>query len=426
MSDGGPTQVIRPWQPVTVPASDLAGLPEISRESELLRLAQSALRTPFDLVAGPIFRASLFRLGTVDYVLLLVIHHIAFDGWSAGILREELARLYGAFCRGQDSPLPPLELNYADYAAWQRQCWESGVWQADLDYWQEQLRGSLPVLDLPIARPRPGTPGHRGTTVSLQLDAAQSAELRAFCRREQVTPFMALLAAYQVLLFRYGGQEDLVVGCPIAGRSDVGTEQLVGCFINTLPLRVTPRAEISFHNFLAQVRDKALAAFQHQDLPFEKIVEAVNPARTMSALPVYQTLFNFRNLPVVPTAAAGLEIEPWDFDPGLAQVDLALTVVEYPDGFSCHWTYDCDLFAEDDIRRLAECYSALLCGVLADPTVCLGELPLLSAEERQRILVEWNDTTVEYPRDKCVHQLFESQVGLRHRTQRQSSMRIRC
>jgi amino acid adenylation domain-containing protein len=409
--DGRPTQVIRPWQPVTVPITDLGGLPGATWETELLRLAQPAAQAPFDLAAGPVFRASLFRLGPVDHLLLLVVHHIAFDGWSGGILRDELAQLYAAFGKGRASPLPPLGLDYADYAAWQRQCWESGIWQADLDYWQEELRGPLPVLDLPIARPRPATPRHQGASVSYGLDAAQATELRAFCRREQVTPLMLLLAAYQVLLYRYSGQEDVIVGCPVAGRADVGAELLIGCFSNTLALRATLRGELSFREFLAQVCDKALAAYQHQGVPFDKVVEAVNPARTLSTPPVFQTLYNFRDLPAPPTGPVGLQIEPWDFDHGLAQFDLALTVAEHPGGITCDWTYDCDLFAAEDIRRLAECYRVLLCGALADPALCLGELPLLSAEQRQRIVVEWNDTSRDYPRDKCVHELFEEQAA---------------
>jgi amino acid adenylation domain-containing protein len=385
--DGQPTQVIRPWQPVTVPITDLAGLPEATREAELLRLAQSVAQAPFDLSAGPVFRASLFRLGPAGHVLVLVIHHIAFDGWSGPILRDELAQLYGAFVKGQDSPLPLLGLDYGDYAAWQRQCWDRGVWRADMHYWQEELRGPLPVLDLPIVRPRPATPRYQGARVSCELDAAQARDLRAFCQREQVTPFMLLLAAYQVLLFRYGGQEDIIVGCPIAGRTDVDTERLIGCFINMLALRATLRGELSFRDFLGQTRDKALAAYQHQGVPFEKIVEALNPVRTASVPRVFQTLFNFRNLPVPPIAPAGLRIEPWDFDHGLAQFDLALTVAEHPGGISCVWNYDCDLFAEEDtsvtkgfdretIEGLAKNYCALVATALREPDKPLVELPL--------------------------------------------------
>ena len=223
---------------------------------------------------------------------------------------------------------------------------------------------------------------------------------------------MALLAAYQVLLFRYSGQEEVIVGCPIAGRTEVSTEPLVGCFINTLALRGRPRPEMSFRDFLGQIRDKALAAYQHQGLPFEKVVEAVNPPRTTNTPPVFQTLLNFRNLPSPPAVPGGLQIEPWDFDYGLAQFDLALTVAEHPaSGISCDWTYDRDLFAEDDIRRLAECYGVLLGGALADPAAGLGELPLLSPEQRQRILVEFNDTRRDYPRDKCVHELIEERAA---------------
>ncbi len=411
VGDGQPTQVIRPWQPVTIPVTDLATLPAATRETELLRLARSAARLPFDLSEGPLYRASLLRLGPAENVLLLVIHHIAFDGWSGRILRDELAQLYEAIDKGQDSPLRPLGLDYADYAAWQRQCWDNGVWQADLDYWQEELHGPLPVVDLPIARPRPGTPRYHGASISCELDAAQANNMRAFCQREQVTPFMLLLAAYQVLLFRHSGAGDVIVGCPIAGRTDVGTESLVGCFINTLAVRSQLRSETSFRDFLVQVRDKALAAYQHQAVPFEKVIASVNPLRTASTPPVFQILFNFRNLPAPSPAPTAFPSEPWNFDRELALFDLVLTVAEHPGGISFEWTYDCDLFAEEDIRRLAECYRVLLCGAMADPAVCLGELPLMSAEERRRIVVDWNKTRRDYPRDKCVHQLFEDQVA---------------
>ena len=339
-----------------------------------------------------------------------MIHHIAFDGWSGRILRDELAQLYEAFRQGHDSPLAPPGLDYADYAAWQRQCWDSGLWQADLEYWQRELRSPSPALDLPITRPTPGTPRYRGATVSSELDAEQAADLRAFCQREQVTPFMVLLATYQALLYRYSGQEDVIVGCPIAGRIDVGTESLIGSFTNTLALRAAPRAELSFRNFLMHTRAKALAAYHHQSVPFEKVVEAVNPVRTLSAPPVFQTLFNFRNFQRPPTTLAGFHSEPWEFDPGLAQIDLAPTFAERPDGIRCDWKYDCDLFAEEDVRRLAECYRVLLFSAMAEPSVCFGALPLLPAEERQRILVEWNNTARDYPRDRCLHQLFEEQV----------------
>ena len=312
--------------------------------------------------------------------------------------------------KGQESPYAPLGTDSTHDAAWQRQCREGGAEQADIDYWREELQGQLPVLELPMTRSRPEKPAFREATFSCELDAAQALELQVFCRREHVVPTLLLLSAYQVLLHRYSGQEDIIVGCPIAAWADIGAEPRAGRSINTLPLRIAVTGELRFSEFLAAVRVKVLAACRHQGVSLAQVMESGNPLCNLSTPPLFQTRFNMRNFSARPTAPAELPAEVWDSDHGLAQSDLALTVTERPDGIRLDWTYNCELFVEDDIRQLAECYRVLLCGILTDPAACLGDLPLLSPEQRQRILVQWNDTAHDYPGDKCVHELFEEQA----------------
>ena len=358
-------------------------------------------------------RATLVELEPEDHVLLLVFHHIVFDGWSARVLVDELTQLYHAFQSGAVNPVEDISLQYSDFATWQRQCYDEGFWSDEIRYWQKELSGDLPIVDLPIASPRPDVTACRGAACSFMLPHDLAAGLTSLCRDEQVTMFMLLLAALNVLLYRYSGQEDIVVGCPIAGRTQVDTEPLLGCFINILGLRTEIRSEFSFRELLARVREKALAAFQHQNLPFEKVVEAINPARILNRTPVFQTLFILRNIPAWDSsddAKRDLRIAPWDFDNGIAQFDLTLDVSERTGSFNCLWKYSADLFRPEDIQPLAECYAALLSGIVANPDQSVSELPLLSDAERHKILVEWNRTAKDFPHDPSIHHLFENQV----------------
>jgi aspartate racemase len=411
--DGKPYQIIQAWRPQPLPCENLSGLDFVRREEELRRLASSEATKPFDLIAGPVMRATLVELEREDHVLLLVFHHIVFDGWSARVLVDELTQLYQAFQSGAVNPVEDISFQYSDFAAWQRRCYEEGFWDEEINYWQKELSGDLPIVDLPIAASRPDVTTYRGGAYSFMLPHDLTAGLTRLGHDQQATMFMLLLAALNVLLYRYSGQEDIVVGCPIAGRTELDTESMLGCFINILGLRTEMRREFSFRELLARVREKALAAYQNQSLPFEKVVEAINPARIVNRTPVFQTLFILRNIPARDSsegATRDLRIAPWDFDDGIAQFDLTLDVSERTGSFNCLWKYSAELFQPEDIQRLAECYATLLSGIVANPDQPISELPLLPEAERHKILVDWNRTARDFPRDQSIHHLFENQV----------------
>jgi amino acid adenylation domain-containing protein len=343
-------------------------------------------------------------------VLLLVIHHITFDGWSARVFVEELAALYDAFVAGKPSPFPELPIQYADFAHWQRQWLQGEVLERQLSYWKEKLAGSLPSLDLPTDRPRPAVQTHCGARQSSVLSSFPLQALKALSRQEGVTLFMTLLAAFKVLLYRYTGQDDIAVGSPIAGRTHVETEGLIGFFVNTLVLRTDLSGNPTFRELLGRVREVALGAYAHQDLPFEKLVEALQPERDLSRTPLFQVMFNLENIPTKAVKTPSLSIDEFEFDSGVSQFDLALEVIEKDEGLSCLLNYSTDLFDAATIERMLGHYQTLLEGIVADPEERIGVLPLLTEAERHQLLVEWNDTQADYPKDSCIHQLFEAQV----------------
>lgn len=407
---GRPVQSLRPGEPQPLPCKDLSGGPAESRKAELERLARVVAREPFDLSDGPVMRATLVRCEAEDHFLLLVFHHIAFDAWSGTVLLDELPQLYEAFHKSAPVRLAPLPIQYADFAAWQRECRDAGAWAADLSYWQEELGDQLPLLELPIAKPRPVVPRYDGESVSQELAPELVTDLRALCQRERVTMFMLLLAVFKVLLRRYTGQEDIIVGCPIAGRTQVETEGLIGCFVNTLALRSRVRGEMKFPDLLGQVRDTVLRAFEHQALPFEQVIEALNPARMQNCTPIFQIFFNYRNLPMPERAAAELQFAPWRCEDGIAQFDVSLDLTETGDRLSCRWIFDRDRFQRDGIQRLAGHYQTLLEHLVAEPDRRVSQASILTAAERDQMLVEWNAAATEYPKDPCIHELFEAQA----------------
>jgi amino acid adenylation domain-containing protein len=406
--NGKPAQVIQAWQHEPLFCEDLSHLPCDAREEELRRRSLAAAQQPFDLVRGPVMRAHLLGLDQEDHMLLLVFHHIVFDAWSGRLLPGEIARLYE---RVGDGELP---IQYADYAAWQRRCHDEGFWDGELEYWRKELSGDLPVTDLPVAGPRPALSSYRGATWSLTLPQHLVADLSTLYREARASLFMLLLAAFDVLLYRYSGENDIIVGCPIAGRTRLETEPLLGCFINTLALRAQIKGELSFRELLGQVREKALAAYQYQNVPFEKIVEVINPPRILNRTPVFQILFNMRNLPRANLAndkSDNLRITPWHCDDGIAQFDLSLDVSEDEGSFSCLWKYRRDLFRREDVQRMAECYERLLCSIVANPEQRISRLPILPETERDKIVMEWNRTTKDFPREANIDHLFEEQVA---------------
>ncbi|TML83112.1 MAG: amino acid adenylation domain-containing protein [Actinobacteria bacterium] len=406
VADGHPVQLVEEAAQVELPVLDLSRLPVAEREQEAVRLATEEAREPFDLERGPLLRARLVRLGPADWVFLLTIHHIACDGWSLGILFQELAALYEAFALGRPSPLPELPVQYPDFALWQREWLQGEVLERQLAYWRDRL-ASLPVLRLPTDRPRPAVQQYRGAYHSFTLPAPLVSGLRTLASREEATLFMVLLAAFKALLGRYSGQEDMVVGAPIAGRGRAELEPLIGFFVNSLVLRTDLSGDPSFRELLSRVRQSALGAYSHQDLPFEMLVEELQPERDASRNPLFQVTLQLLNQPTIAPAGegSGLQVQR-----GTAIFDLAATMAESADGLVASLEYDTDLFDADTIARLAGHYRTLLEAVAADAETPLSRLPLLTVRERHQLLVEWTATDHDYASEETVDALFAAQA----------------
>ncbi len=387
---GEPVQVIAEVIELALPVVDLRALPAGEREAEALRLARDDARTPFDLERGPLVRASLLRLAADDHVLLLMTHHIVSDGWSMNVFLRELAHFYGAFSEGRSSCLPRPEVQYADFAAWQTRWLQGEVLREQIEYWKGRLAGAPVVLELPADRLRPPVQTYRGARRTFDLPKDLGAALRDLGRREGVTLFMTLLAGFQSLLFRYTGQEQMLVGSPIAGRNRIETEGLIGFFVNTLVLRGDLSGDPSFRELLARTREAALGAYAHQDLPFEKLVEAVQPERDLGRAPLFQVMFALQppsaDVPDLP----GLTMEFMDLDSGTSQFDLTLSITDDGEGLLGSFEYSTDLFDEARIGRMADHLETILRGVAADPGLRVSRLPLLPKAERDLILVKWS------------------------------------
>jgi amino acid adenylation domain-containing protein len=391
----GPVQAIARLATVPLPVVSLAGLPERARQAEASRLGLAAARLPFDLAAGPLLRLLLLRLATQEHVLLATMHHIVADGWSVGVLLQELAALYRAFSRGEVSPLPELPIQYADFAVWQRE-WLSGkVLESQIDYWRRALAGVAP-LALPTDRPRPPRRRGRGQVERFVLAPPLGAALAHLARAAGATPFITLLCGLAALLSRYSGQEDVALGSPVANRTSRETEGLIGFFANTLVLRADLTGSPSFEELLGRVRQSALAAYAHQDLPFEKVVEVLQPERDASRTPLFQVLFVLQHAPREGLALPGLGLAPLPVDPGTAKFDLSLALTAAEGGFAGSWEFDRDLFDRTTLARLGGQLVRLLEAVVAQPAARLGELSWLSAAESQQ-LREWNATAAAYP-----------------------------
>ena len=408
--EGKPVQVIAPSLTMILPVEDLQELPEPEREVTVRRRTTKEARRPFDLAQGPLVRATMLRLSREEHVLLLTMHHIVSDGWSMGILFRELSVLYEAFSGGKSSSLPELPIQYADFARWQQQWLQGEVLETQLTYWRRQLAGLL-VLELPTDRPRPAARTFRGAQQSLVLRKTLGEALQTLSQREGVTLFMALLAAFQTLLHRYTGQDDIALGSPIANRTRAETEGLIGCLVNTLVLRTDLAGDPTFRELLGRVQEVALGAYAHQDLPFEKLVEELQPERNLSHAPLFQVLFVLQNAPTSALELPGLMVSRVRVDKGSAKFDLTLTLVEGTNGLRGTVEYNTDLFDAATITRLLGHFQTMLEGIVADPGQRLSALPLMTAAERQQLLVEWNDTMRAYPERQCLHQLFEAQVG---------------
>ncbi|MGE0127956.1 MAG: amino acid adenylation domain-containing protein [Blastocatellales bacterium] len=412
--DGRPVQVVSNSFSFTLPVVDLRGLPENEREAAVSRLATEDGLRSFDLAEGPLFRAALLQLSDEDQALLSTTHHIISDVWSKGVLIREVAALYQAFADGRPSPLPELPVQYADFAYWQRRWLRGEVLDEQLSYWKRQLAGSPSVLELPTDHPRPAVQSFRGADLAMAFPEGLSKSVVDLSRREGVTLFMTMLAAYQALLFRYTGQESVNVGSPIAGRARPETEGMIGFFLNTLVFKADFSGDPSFRELLRQVRGTSLEAYAHQDLPFEQLVEALQPERNMSHSPLFQAALVTMNRPMETLAETleipGLKIRPLKAEGNTAKYDLTLFVVEGRDGLTANVEYSADLFDASTITRMTEHFFTLLEGMIANPDQRVSSLPLMTETETKRLLVEWNDTTVEYQAGQTLPALFEAQV----------------
>jgi amino acid adenylation domain-containing protein len=407
--EGLPYQVVSPDLRFPLSVVDLRALNEADRKARAAVLATEETRRPFDLAQGPLLRSTLMRLDEQDALLLLTAHHIIADGWSMGLLIDELSTLYGAFCEQRPSPLPPLDVQYPDFAVWQREWLDGDVLGGQLTYWKRQLR-DLPSLSLPTDRARPVVSSFRGSSCYFRLPAALSASTRTLAQREGITLFMLLLGAFQVLLARYTGQADIVVGSPIANRTRAEIEQVIGCFVNTLVLRTNLAGDPTFREALHRVREVALGAYSHQDVPFEKLVEELQPARDISRNPLFQVTFQLQNAAEAPISFPNLVVTFPSLPTETAKFDLAVSLWETSGGeLGGRLEYSTDLFDAERIARLAQHYRVLLAAAVAEPSTRVSELPLLTDAERQQLLVEWNRTGTPIPAS-CVHQWFEAHV----------------
>jgi amino acid adenylation domain-containing protein len=414
--NGRPVQRIAERLDLRIAVTDLSNWPGAEQKEEAQRLASEEARQPFDLRHGPLLRVRLIRLGMEDHMLLLTMHHIISDGWSLDILVKETAAFYAAILAGQPSALGPLPVQYADYALWQRDQLQGGALEQELQYWRRQLGGTIAPLELPTDYARPQIQRYRGAQCHLSLEKELSAALMAVARREDVTLFIFLLAAYKLLLHRYSGQDDIVVGSPIANRTRPEIEGLIGYFANTLALRSDLGGGPTVHELLQKVRETAVDAYAHQDVPFEKLLEDLQPARDPSRQPLFQAVFTLQNLPPSGYALPNLTISPVDVDTGTAKFDLTLIAQENTAGLEFTLEYSTDLFSESTATRLLGHLQNLLRGMVEDPGCYIEEISLLDHNEKALLIAEGRRKS-EYAAHRSLVELFETQVKLRPKAQ---------
>ncbi|MDU6561180.1 MAG: condensation domain-containing protein, partial [Streptococcus vestibularis] len=406
--DGMPVQRIAAAAGFALSDHDLCGAAEAA--GELQRLVAVEATASFDLERGPLIRGRLVRLAADEHVLLLTMHHIVSDGWSMGVLTRELGALYRAFAHGEADPLPPLAIQYGDYAVWQRR-WLSGEVLARRGaYWKEALSGAPALLELPWDRPRPAEQDHAGAVVPIRLDARLTEALKALSHRHGTTLYMTLLAGWAALLSRLSGQKDVVIGSPVANRGRAEIDGLIGFFVNTLAVRVDLSGPPSVSELLARVKAQTVAAQEHQDLPFEQVVELVQPSRSLSHAPLFQAVLVWQNLPAGRLDLGELRLEAVEVPRVSAQFDLTLSLAETGGTISGGLEYATALFDRGTIERWVGYFVRLLEGMVADEHAEVDRLPLQGEAERHRVLVEWNATAADYPQDVCVHELFEAQA----------------
>lgn len=410
--DGEPVQVISPHTPLVLKVVNLRNFPKPDRESNALKLAIQEARRPFDLERGPVFRATLLWLSEEEHVLLMITHNFVADGWSTSVLYRELSTLYGTFSTGRASQLPELSVQYADFAHWHRRMLQGKMRETQLTYWKKQLSGAPAVTELPTSRQRPPVQTYNGAIQSFALSGTLSESIRNLSRREGVTLFMTLLAAFQTLVHRYTGQEDIVVGSAVSNRNRIEIEGLIGPFANNVALRTDFSGNPTFSHLLGQIREMAMGAYAHQDLPWDWLVEELHPEPAPGRNQLFQMLFDFHEHSAEQNLKLpGLKVKPFRIELGTARFDLTLAMTNEKNKLSGHIEYNTDLFDRASIILLLDHFQVLLKGIVSDPDRPIYRLPILTEAERHQMLVEWNDTQGDYPEASCLHQLFEAQVA---------------
>ncbi|MDT7808210.1 MAG: hypothetical protein QOJ70_2023, partial [Acidobacteriota bacterium] len=409
--EGHPVQLVSPPAPLKLEIHDFTHLSGATQEAEVQFFVEEEAQKPFNLEEVPVLRTKLLRLSEEEHVLLVTTHHIVSDGWSMGVLIREMAVLYKAYVNGQVSPLEELTIQYADFAHWQRQWLSDETLQSQLAYWKRQLSGADSVLAIPTDKPRPPVQTYRGALIDVTISSQLTEQLKELSRREGVTLYMTLLAAFKVLLSRYSRQSEVVVGSPIANRNRAEIEPLIGFFVNTLVLRTDLSGDPTFEELLKRVREMALEAYAHQDVPFEKLVEELQPERDMSRHPLFQVAFTLQNTPISEPELPGLSMKVMPDEDKASKFDFNLVLEETAGELKGTLCYSTDLFDGATMSRLNEQLRMLLEAVSVDPSQRLSQLPSLTADERRQLLVEWNDTATEYPKGLCIQDLFERQAA---------------
>ncbi|HZN07516.1 MAG TPA: amino acid adenylation domain-containing protein, partial [Pyrinomonadaceae bacterium] len=413
MVNGQPVQVINEPRIVNLAAIDLSALDEQERAAQTEHLIRQHIQQPFDLSSDLMLRPGLLRLREDEHILFMTMHHIVSDGWSTSILMREMATLYAGYLAGEEPPLTELPIQYVDFANWQREWLQGEVLEKQLAYWQKQLAGAPPTINLPTDRPRPSFQTFESDAITFELSESLSKALKALSQQEGVTLFMTLIAAYNTLLYRYTAQEDILVGTGIANRNRTEIEGLIGFFVNMLVMRTDLSGNPSFAELLRRVREMAFGAYAHQDLPFEKLVEELQPERDLSHTPFFQVTFVLQNVSPDELTLQGLEASHVDFKTGAGKFDLVLAMTDAARGITGTLEYNTNLFDRATIERMLGHFQTLLERIAADPQQKIGDVSILSEPEQRRLLAEWNDTRAEFPAEVCAHQLFEQQAAIR-------------
>ncbi len=407
-----PVQVVGDYRPVPLQICDLTSALETEQELEAQRMVAGEVRRPFDLSSDLMLRATLLKVKADEHILVLMTHHIASDGWSKGVMFLELAAFYNAALTNQPAELPELPIQYSDFAVWQRSLMKDATHQKQVAYWKHQLEGVPVLLELPTDYPRPAVQGFAGATKCCLFPRTLLPSLKVLSQREGVTLFMTLLASFHVMLSRYSGQDDIVVGTPIAGRTRPEVEPLIGDFVNMLAMRISLAGGPSFQELLRRVKEAALQAYDHQDVPFESIVRELEHGRDMSRAPIFQTIFILETTPPPPPPMEKLNVQILEFDTPTAKNDLILILADDPAGLKVKLEYRTDLFTQATIQRFLRHYQTLLEAVVTDPAQAVTRLAILPPGERQQVIADWNDTSSSERLDQCIHQLFENQRAL--------------